>query len=54
MCGVRTGRKLKAVIPGGTSMKILPAEVMMNTNMDYNSIAAMAQSTWFRWCDCHG
>jgi NADH-quinone oxidoreductase subunit F len=37
--GVRGGRKLKAVIPGGSSMPVLPAEVMMNTDMDYDSIA---------------
>ncbi len=37
--GVRTGRKLKAVIPGGSSMPVLPADTMMATNMDYDSIA---------------
>jgi len=37
--GVRDGRKLKAVIPGGSSMPVLPAEVMMRTDMDYDSIA---------------
>jgi NADH-quinone oxidoreductase subunit F len=37
--GVRTGRKLKAVIPGGSSMPVLPAEVMLATDMDYDSIA---------------
>lgn len=36
--GVRKGRKLKAVIPGGSSMKILPAEVMMQVTMDYDSL----------------
>jgi NADH-quinone oxidoreductase subunit F len=29
---------LKAVIPGGSSMPVLPAEVMLNTDMDYDSI----------------
>lgn len=38
--GMYQDRKLKAVIPGGSSMKILPAEVMMNTDMDYDSIQA--------------
>jgi NADH-quinone oxidoreductase subunit F len=38
--GVRGGRKLKAVIPGGSSVPVLPAEVMMDLNMDYDSIAA--------------
>src|SRR5882762_1394039 len=37
--GVRDGRKLKAVIPGGSSMPVLPAGVMMRTDMDYDSIA---------------
>jgi NADH-quinone oxidoreductase subunit F len=37
--GMRGGRKLKAVIPGGSSMPVLPAEVMMKTDMDYDSIA---------------
>src|SRR6185436_7129405 len=37
--GMRNGKKLKAVIPGGSSMPVLTAEVMMATNMDYDSIA---------------
>jgi NADH-quinone oxidoreductase subunit F len=37
--GVRAGHKLKAVIPGGSSMPVLPADVMMATDMDYDSIA---------------
>jgi NADH-quinone oxidoreductase subunit F len=37
--GVRTGRKLKGVIPGGSSMPVLPADIMMQTDMDYDSIA---------------
>jgi NADH-quinone oxidoreductase subunit F len=37
--GVRGGRKLKAVIPGGSSMPVLPAEIIMATDMDYDSIA---------------
>ena len=36
--GVREGRKLKAVIPGGTSMKVMPADVIMETDMDYDSL----------------
>src|SRR5438093_3635719 len=36
--GVRGGRKLKAVIPGGSSMPVLPAEVMMRTDMVYDPI----------------
>ena len=36
--GIKTGRKLKCVIPGGTSMPVLPADIMMKTDMDYDSI----------------
>ncbi len=36
--GLRPGRKLKAVIPGGSSMKILPAEQIIDVNMDYDSL----------------
>ncbi|HEY1090329.1 MAG TPA: NADH-quinone oxidoreductase subunit NuoF [Burkholderiaceae bacterium] len=37
--GVRKGRTLKAVIPGGSSAPVLPADVMMQCTMDYDSIA---------------
>jgi NADH-quinone oxidoreductase subunit F len=37
--GVRQGRKLKAVIPGGSSAPVLPASMMMDCTMDYDSIA---------------
>ncbi|MDL1860269.1 NADH-quinone oxidoreductase subunit NuoF [Betaproteobacteria bacterium PRO7] len=37
--GMRGGRKVKAVIPGGSSMPVLPGDVMMATDMDYDSIA---------------
>ena len=37
--GMRGGKKIKAVIPGGSSMPVLTGEVMMNTDMDYDSIA---------------
>jgi len=37
--GVRDGHKLKAVIPGGSSVPVLPGEVMMECTMDYDSIA---------------
>ena len=37
--GVRKGRKLKAVIPGGSSSPVLPANIMMDCTMDYDSIA---------------
>ncbi|MBX3618519.1 MAG: NADH-quinone oxidoreductase subunit NuoF [Rhizobacter sp.] len=37
--GVRSGRKLKAVIPGGSSAPVLPAAIMNECTMDYDSIA---------------
>ncbi|SEA89431.1 MAG: NADH-quinone oxidoreductase subunit NuoF [Candidatus Thiothrix putei] len=37
--GVRNGRKLKAVIPGGSSVPVLPGDVMMGLTMDYDTIA---------------
>jgi hypothetical protein len=37
--GVRKGRTLKAVIPGGSSAPVLPASIMMECTMDYDSIA---------------
>ena len=37
--GMRGGRKLKACIPGGSSMPVLPADIMMSCDMDYDSIA---------------
>ena len=37
--GMRGGRKLKACIPGGSSMPVLTGDVMMATDMDYDSIA---------------
>ncbi|MGE0809809.1 MAG: NADH-quinone oxidoreductase subunit NuoF [Immundisolibacter sp.] len=37
--GVWKGRQLKAVIPGGSSVPVLPADAMLAANMDYDSIA---------------
>ncbi len=37
--GMRGGRPLKACIPGGSSMPVLPGAVMLQTDMDYDSIA---------------
>lgn len=40
MCGgMRGGRKLKAVIPGGSSSPVVPADIMMDCTMDYDSIS---------------
>ena len=38
--GMRDGRPLKAVIPGGSSAPVVPGDVMMDLNMDYDSIAS--------------
>jgi len=37
--GMRGGRNLKAVIPGGSSAPVLPGSVMMDCTMDYDSIS---------------
>ncbi len=37
--GMKAGYNLKAVIPGGSSAPVIPGAVMMDTNMDYDSIA---------------
>jgi len=37
--GVRNGHKLKAVIPGGSSAPVLPADIMMDCTLDYDAIA---------------
>lgn len=36
--GVTKNRKIKAVIPGGTSMPVIPGDVMLGLDMDYDSI----------------
>jgi NADH-quinone oxidoreductase subunit F len=38
--GMKGGRKIKAVIPGGSSVPVVPGEIMMKTNMDYDSVKA--------------
>lgn len=37
--GMRDARALKAVIPGGSSAPVLPAKIMMDITMDYDSIS---------------
>jgi len=37
--GVKNNKKIKAVIPGGSSVPVLPGNIIMNINMDYESIA---------------
>jgi NADH-quinone oxidoreductase subunit F len=39
--GVWKGRKLKAVIPGGSSTPVVPAETMLKVNMDYDALRAI-------------
>ncbi len=38
--GVLEGRALKAVIPGGSSVPVVPGETMLKINMDYDSLKA--------------
>jgi len=42
--GMRGGRAMKACIPGGSSVPVVPAEIMMNVNMDYDSLKAAGSS----------
>jgi len=37
--GVRDGKRLKAVIPGGSSTPVVPGDVMMDVTMDYDGIS---------------
>ena len=37
--GVWKGRQLKAVIPGGSSVPVVPGELMLKANMDYDSVS---------------
>ena len=37
--GMRGGHKLKACIPGGSSMPVLPGDIMMECDLDYDSVA---------------
>jgi NADH-quinone oxidoreductase subunit F len=39
--GMREGRQLKAVIPGGSSMPVLPGEIMMTADMDFDSLSKL-------------
>ena len=42
--GMWQGRQLKAVIPGGSSVPVVPGEIMLETNMDYDSLRAVGSS----------
>ena len=36
--GVRAGRRLKAAIPGGSSVQVLPADIIVDLTMDFDTI----------------
>src|SRR5258706_611241 len=38
--GIWKARHIKAVIPGGSSVPVVPGEIMMKTNMDYDPLEA--------------
>ncbi len=42
--GVRDGRPLKAVIPGGSSVPVVPGPRMLEATMDYNGLKAIGSS----------
>lgn len=42
--GMKDGKKLKAVIPGGSSMPALPADIIMECDMDYDSLQKAGSS----------
>src|SRR6266404_5541635 len=42
--GVWKGRKLRAVIPGGSSCMVVPGDVMWTVNMDYDSLKKAGSS----------
>lgn len=42
--GMLGGRKLKAVIPGGSSVPVLPGEIILDCTMDYDSLQQAGSS----------
>jgi NADH-quinone oxidoreductase subunit F len=42
--GVRGGRRLKAVIPGGSSVPVVPGDAMLKTNFDFDSLRAIGSA----------
>ncbi len=42
--GVLDGRKLKAVIPGGSSVPVVPADLMMQATMDYDGLSKVGSA----------
>ena len=39
--GMKKGSNLKAVIPGGSSVPVVPGEVILDTNLDFDSLKAI-------------
>ena len=52
--GMRGGRKLKAVIPGGSSCPVVPAEKMMTLTMDFDTVKAAGSGLGTVRDDRHG
>jgi NADH-quinone oxidoreductase subunit F len=42
--GMKNGRRLKAVIPGGSSVPVVPAAAMMEATMDYDGLKKVGSS----------
>ena len=42
--GMRNGNPLKAVIPGGSSVPVVPGELMMKANMDFDALAKVGSA----------
>jgi NADH-quinone oxidoreductase subunit F len=42
--GIRGGRKLKAVIPGGSSVPVVPGDLIMGATMDYDGLKKIGTS----------
>jgi NADH-quinone oxidoreductase subunit F len=42
--GIWKGRQIKAVIPGGSSVPVVPGQIMLKTNMDFDSLKAAGSS----------
>ena len=42
--GMKGGRQLKAVIPGGSSVPVVPAATMLGLNMDYDALRAVGSA----------
>ena len=52
--GIRGGKKIKGVIPGGSSMPIIKGDVMMTLDMDYDTIQKNGSYLGSGAVICHG